>query len=110
MTSKTTEQLDLDALDLSELKLLSKKVDKAIVDFEKRRKEAALDELREVAKRNGLNLNDLQGMLNTSSSKAVAGEPRYRNPDDPDDTWTGRGRRPRWVIDHLEAGVSLKSL
>ena len=24
-------------------------------------------------------------------------QPKYRNPDNPEETWSGRGRKPRWV-------------
>ncbi|RME57731.1 H-NS histone family protein [Candidatus Parcubacteria bacterium] len=28
--------------------------------------------------------------------------PKYRNPDNPSETWTGRGRQPKWVQQALE--------
>lgn len=28
--------------------------------------------------------------------------PKYRNPDNPAETWTGRGRQPKWVQEALE--------
>ncbi len=33
--------------------------------------------------------------------------PTYRNPDNPAETWTGRGRQPRWVQAALAQGRSL---
>ncbi|WP_445322487.1 H-NS histone family protein [Roseobacter sp. HKCC-CH-9208] len=36
--------------------------------------------------------------------------PRYRNPSNPDQTWTGRGRKPLWVVDALNSGKSLDDL
>lgn len=36
--------------------------------------------------------------------------PRYRNPANPDETWTGRGNRPGWVKAHVEAGGKLESI
>jgi len=36
--------------------------------------------------------------------------PKYRNPDNPDETWAGRGRKPKWVEDHLARGASLDDL
>lgn len=30
--------------------------------------------------------------------------PKYRNPNDPAQTWSGRGKRPRWFNDALKAG------
>ena len=36
--------------------------------------------------------------------------PKYRNPDNPAETWTGRGRQPRWVSAALEKGLTLDDL
>ena len=36
--------------------------------------------------------------------------PKYRNPNNPQDTWTGRGRQPRWVSELLEQGYTLEQL
>jgi DNA-binding protein H-NS len=40
--------------------------------------------------------------------KAVA--PRYRNPNNPEETWTGRGISPRWVSALQAQGISLEKL
>lgn len=36
-------------------------------------------------------------------------KPKYRNPKDSSETWTGRGRRPRWLEAEMKKGRSLKS-
>ena len=30
--------------------------------------------------------------------------PKYRNPDQPSETWAGRGKRPRWLVAQLKSG------
>ena len=30
--------------------------------------------------------------------------PKYRNPDNPSETWAGRGKRPRWLVAKLKSG------
>jgi DNA-binding protein H-NS len=30
--------------------------------------------------------------------------PKYRNPDQPSETWTGRGKQPRWLVAQLKSG------
>ncbi|HEY0852731.1 MAG TPA: H-NS histone family protein [Bradyrhizobium sp.] len=30
--------------------------------------------------------------------------PKYRNPDQPSQTWTGRGKQPRWLAAQLRSG------
>ena len=34
--------------------------------------------------------------------------PKFRNPDDPAETWSGRGRQPRWVIQQLRLGKRIE--
>lgn len=36
--------------------------------------------------------------------------PRFRNPDNPSETWSGRGKTPRWVAELLSAGAVLEDL
>jgi DNA-binding protein H-NS len=36
-------------------------------------------------------------VLNYSTRKRRPGKPKYRNPSDPEKTWTGRGKPPRWL-------------
>lgn len=36
------------------------------------------------------------------ASKKVA--PKYRNPADPKETWTGRGKQPRWLAAQVKKG------
>jgi DNA-binding protein H-NS len=36
--------------------------------------------------------------------------PKYRNPADPSETWSGRGKRPRWLASALKSGKSIEDL
>jgi DNA-binding protein H-NS len=36
--------------------------------------------------------------------------PKFQNPDDPSQTWAGRGRTPRWINELLKAGRSMDEL
>ncbi|MBF0340613.1 MAG: H-NS histone family protein [Magnetococcales bacterium] len=35
---------------------------------------------------------------------------KYQDPIFPEQTWSGRGRRPNWVLDHLKAGGEMEEL
>jgi DNA-binding protein H-NS len=37
-------------------------------------------------------------------------EAKYRNPENPRETWAGRGRKPKWVEDALSHGRQLSDL
>ncbi|OBY24830.1 H-NS histone family protein [Leisingera sp. JC1] len=36
--------------------------------------------------------------------------PKYRNPENPEETWTGRGRKPRWITEALAKGRDISEL
>ena len=36
--------------------------------------------------------------------------PKYRNPERPSETWSGRGKQPRWVRAHLRSGMKVDDL
>ena len=33
--------------------------------------------------------------------------PKYQNPDEPSETWSGRGKQPRWLTQALKAGHTI---
>jgi DNA-binding protein H-NS len=101
-------KIDLESLSFEELQSLSKDVSKAIAGFEKRKKKQALDEMKAVAEKHGLTFSDVVG--GASKVSGAKGAPKYANPDKIRQTWTGKGRKPNWVIAALEAGKSLADL
>ncbi len=36
--------------------------------------------------------------------------PKYRNPEQPAETWSGRGKKPAWVVGQLSSGKKLDDL
>lgn len=95
-------EINLNDLSLKELKDLQSQLARAISSFEDRRKKAALVELEEKARELGFNLAEL-ATLTTARGKTVSA-PKFANPANPADTWTGRGRKPRWFSEALAAG------
>jgi DNA-binding protein H-NS len=37
-------------------------------------------------------------------------EPKFRNPNNPSETWSGRGRSPHWVVELIASGGSLEEV
>lgn len=101
--------IDLDKLSLSELKSLQKDIGKAIADFGSRKKLEALSALEEHAKALGFSLAELTGVT-TRKTRSGAGQAKYRHPDNPDVTWSGQGRKPRWFTSAVEAGKAQTSV
>ena len=95
----------------------------------------ALGNIVSIANEYGLDVREVVAALNTSSPKKVRGKdavkkdppskikkvigqprkvlPKYRNPENPEETWTGRGRSPAWVAslrenDKLDTALIIK--
>lgn len=101
--------VDLSKLDLDELKKLRADVDKAIKNYEARRKQEALAAAEATAKEMGFTLSELMGeAAKGKGRKGALNPPKYRHPENPALTWSGRGRQPAWIKEGLEAGKSLE--
>ncbi|MCH2093736.1 MAG: H-NS histone family protein [Rhodobacteraceae bacterium] len=96
--------INLDTLSKDELIKLRSDVDKALKTIDARRKADAKKAAEQAAKEYGFSLDDLLG------GKGGKGMPKYRNPADHSQTWTGRGRKPNWVVTALKAGHDIDDL
>jgi len=88
--------MTIDHLSLTELKQLKKDVDHAIDSFEARQLAEARAKLEEHAREMGFSLKqilEMQAAKKPKSERPV----KYRNPKNPEETWSGRGRKPRWL-------------
>lgn len=94
-------------MSLKELRDLRGKLDRAINTYEDRRRREAMSAIEEAAKSHGFNLAELTG---SKPRKTGTVAPKYAHPDDPTLTWTGRGRKPKWVQDALDQGKAMEDL
>lgn len=103
--------IDLKSMSRKELKQLSKDVEKAIKDAEKRERKEALEAAERAAAEYGFALSELSDDTGTrKSAKGPKARAKYRNPEDPSQTWTGRGRKPQWIHDALAKGTDIADL
>ncbi|MDM7931789.1 H-NS histone family protein [Tabrizicola sp.] len=100
--------IDLHSLSLKELKELQSQVAKTIAGYEDRRKREALAELEEKARAMGFSLAELTGA--TAIRKRSPSVAKYANPANKADTWSGRGRKPRWFSEALAKGKKPEDL
>ncbi|MEM6728250.1 MAG: H-NS histone family protein [Pseudomonadota bacterium] len=98
--------IDLSGMSKAELLKLQKDVAKAIENFDERARQEALAALDAKAKEMGYSLAELTGAKKARS----VNPPKYRNPENPEQTWTGRGRQPQWIKDALKGGKELEAL
>lgn len=99
---------DLEALSLTELKKMQKDVAKAISTFKDRQKAETRAKVEAFARDLGYSLAELVG-TETKTSRAPAAA-KYRHPENPGLTWSGRGRKPQWFVEALEAGKTASEL
>ena len=91
-----------------ELKKMQKDVVKAISTSEDRQKAEARTKVEALARDLGYSLAELVG-TETRSFRASAAA-KYRHPENPALTWSGRGRKPHWFVEALEAGKTASDL
>lgn len=103
-------KIDLKKMSRSELIALQEQVATAIREAGEREKQAALAAAQAAAKEHGFSLEDLTGT--TAGRRGRGGQKskspaRYRNPEDPSMTWSGRGRKPGWIKAAEAAGTDI---
>jgi DNA-binding protein H-NS len=68
----------------------------------------AREQILHIARSVGLSENDLRTMKGPKTPKQTTIEVKYRNPADPMQEWSGRGRQPAWVRAWTAAGKSVE--
>lgn len=111
---------DYENMSRKELMALRANIDKAIAAVGDRDRRNALKAAEAAAREHGFTLDELMPLMggtrgrgrraDAAAAAGPASAPRYRNPDNPEQTWSGRGRRPRWVHDAEAAGRSLADM
>ncbi|MEX0305839.1 MAG: H-NS family nucleoid-associated regulatory protein [Ruegeria sp.] len=101
--------IDLEKMSRKELLELRSQIEKALKSAEARERKAALKAAEKAAAEFGFSLSELSGD-GAKSAKSPKAQPKYRNPNDSSQTWTGRGRKPQWVHDVLKAGADISDL
>jgi len=98
--------IELHDMSLDDLKQLQKAVVHAIETFRDRQRDEARAALEAKAREMGFTLSEV--VSPTKRKRGNLSPPKYRNPENPEITWTGRGRRPRWIDSALKSGRKLE--
>ena len=116
--------IDLSGLSAKELGALIKNAKKQQTIVAKRPAVTKVRaQLTKLAKAHGYTLEEVAGVAapargrasktaSAAPAKAVRKlgkvAPKYRNPANPKETWTGRGKQPRWLAAHTTKGKKLE--
>lgn len=109
--------INLDSLSIAQLEELKQN---ATAMVELKRDQAihhAREQIRKIAADVGMSVEELMGLKKSSSAKnggasKAAGlkvAAKYRNPKNPLETWSGRGRKPVWLQAELDKGNKLET-
>lgn len=101
----TTKGIDMKAMSIDDLLSLREQISEVLasrIKAEQQELESRLARLKAVAKP-----EPDSGNRRTTALKGRKLAPKYRNPDNPSETWAGRGRIPRWMAAGLKAGKKM---
>ncbi len=106
-------KINLKDMTRRELEKLRGDIEKALARIEANEKKIALAAAAKAAKAHGFSLAELTGEEAPDPANKRAAKkadkrgkvaPKYQNPANPDEKWSGRGRAPGWMAEHLKAG------
>jgi DNA-binding protein H-NS len=95
--------IDLKCMSINELWALHEEIASVLstkINAEKLKLEKRLGEL-------GRKFEETSGRQRRPYPKV---HPKFRNPEPPHETWSGRGRQPRWMTKLLQAGRTVEDL
>src|SRR5918999_5181099 len=110
-----THEINIAIIPTLKLKALFKDIETELKHREVTDKKKALERMRDIAAEYGLNLSEVinkEGRLDTKKPKSKNADqvslPKYINSDNPDQTWSGRGQKPKWLKEALAKGKTLE--
>ncbi len=108
----TTKRLDLEAMSVDELWSLHEKITRILSERIRLEKD-------ELEKRLAV-LNQSRDTVHDRGDRPLVGNsgkvrrkyprvlPKYRNPQMPSETWSGRGKLPRWLVAAMKSGRKME--
>ncbi len=103
--------MDLSSLSIIQLRDLEQQIPLEIKRREALDKQNILNEVRAFAKARGYAIEELLAKdIKVKSTTGNKVKVKYRHPQNPEQEWTGRGRRPKWVESWVANGGALDNL
>ncbi len=102
MTSNT---INLNELSVDELYAISEDAQQLIAEKQHQRLYQAYVQFEKIAQESESTISDI---LEAGAKLAKRRNIKYRNTENSEETWTGRGRKPTWLVDALAAGRNIE--
>ena len=97
--------VDLEALDVDELMAITQNAQQLIVEKQHQRLYDAFEKFEEIAESCNTSIDEI---LKAGEQLEKKRSIKYRNPKNSEETWTGRGRKPTWLVNALDQGQSIE--
>jgi DNA-binding protein H-NS len=89
--AKTT---DLEKMSYAELAQMQTRIGRLIIEKRDAERAALKEKVTALAREHGF---DVRELVSGGRGRNGTVAPKYRDPQNPENTWTGRGRMPRWL-------------
>lgn len=105
------DSIDLSQYSIEDLETLVQRAQTTIRQLKAKRASELRRQVELEASALGISVAELMGLEKPARSKRTTGgkiTPKYRNPANPEQTWTGRGQKPVWLREKIEQGAKLE--
>ena len=97
--------IDLENLNVDELRAITENAQQLIAKKQHQRLYDAYMQFEKIAEDSSASIEEILKAGETLEKKRSI---KYRNTDNNEETWTGRGRKPTWLVEALAAGRSIE--
>ena len=101
-------QLELDGMSVKELSQFVAEAQQKIEAKKEEELASLRSEVTQLIEDRGYTVEEIfpNGGIPKKKNKVA---PVYRDPENLENTWTGRGRKPKWLAEAIEAGADIES-
>jgi DNA-binding protein H-NS len=85
----------LEKMSYGELAELRTQIERVMVEKQNFERPALRQQMADMAREHGLSLDEVLGKVRKGKGTVA---PKYRDPKNLENTWTGRGRMPLWLV------------
>jgi len=103
-------KIPLEELSLQDLTELQAKLTESLDQKKRSQLEEARRKLDLIIEEYGFTVDEIIDIKSKKTKTGALSAAKYRNPEDFSQTWSGKGRRPDWIVKFLESGNSLDEI
>ncbi len=98
--------INVDKMSLRDINELEAKLQKAKAQAREKAKADVKDKIDRILTGSGFTIAELYG-FGGRKGKGRSVAPKFKNPDNSSETWSGRGRKPNWLVAKLSKGAKM---